>query len=105
MLSVELAEAAVFLRRSSDLTASGRRRYAAIEGTPAVVRGTVTLKLSKRTRIKQLEVFLEGNVVTKWPEGSLSCSPSSRERAEGRCCFRYRSKTHANLRNHDRAVV
>lgn len=68
-LHIGLTEPAVFLRHSSDIAASGRRRQVSAEDSPAMIRGVVTLKVSKRTRIKNIEVFLTGTVATEWPEG------------------------------------
>ncbi|KAG8934851.1 hypothetical protein FRC01_014017 [Tulasnella sp. 417] len=68
-LHIGLTEPAVFLRHSSDIAASGRRRQVSAEDPPALIRGIVTLKVPKRTRIKNIEVFLTGTVATEWPEG------------------------------------
>ncbi|KAG8949391.1 hypothetical protein FRC04_008626 [Tulasnella sp. 424] len=68
-LHLGLTEPAVFLRHSSDIAASGRRRQVSAEDGPSIIRGVVTLKVPKRTRIKNIEVFLTGTVATEWPEG------------------------------------
>jgi len=74
MLQIRLAEPVVFLRQSSDMTASGRHRATNAEAPPVVLRGILTLSLSKPTKIKSIEVNFSGLVKTEWPEGL--CSPS-----------------------------
>ncbi|KAG8929308.1 hypothetical protein FRC03_008933 [Tulasnella sp. 419] len=69
MLHVNLTEPVIFLRRSGDTTASGRRRQPTVDPPPAVLRGIVTLKLSKPTKIKTVSVNFSGIVKTEWPEG------------------------------------
>lgn len=39
------------------------------DAPPAVLRGILTLRLNKPTRIKRIEVKLEGKSRTEWPEG------------------------------------
>ncbi|KAG8929756.1 hypothetical protein FRC02_005104 [Tulasnella sp. 418] len=69
MLHVNLTEPVIFLRRSGDTTASGRRRQPTVDPPPAVLRGIVSLKLSKATKIKTVSVNFTGIVKTEWPEG------------------------------------
>ena len=38
---------------------------------PALLRGLLTLKLVKPTRIKSIEVLLEGISRTDWPDGAI----------------------------------
>ena len=60
-LSIRLAESVVFLRGSSDATYS-RRRHAHPDAPPAMLRGLLSLHLSKPTRISSIEILLEGKV-------------------------------------------
>ncbi|KAG8894114.1 hypothetical protein FRB99_001501 [Tulasnella sp. 403] len=69
MLHIGLTEPVVFLRHSSDLTASGRRRQVTSETTPSILRGILTLKLNKPTKIKNVEISIIGTSRTHWPEG------------------------------------
>ncbi|KAG8860096.1 hypothetical protein FRB96_004119 [Tulasnella sp. 330] len=68
-LTIGLTEPTIFLRRSGDVTASGRRRQESSDAPPAVLRGVLTLKLTNPMKIKDIKVFLEGKCVTEWPEG------------------------------------
>jgi hypothetical protein len=38
---------------------------------PALLRGLLTLKLVKPTRVKSIEVLLEGTSKTDWPDGGI----------------------------------
>ncbi|KAG8709975.1 hypothetical protein FRC08_017803 [Ceratobasidium sp. 394] len=67
-LDIRLAEPVVFLRGSSD-TVARRRNAAPPETAPAMVRGILTLKLAKATKIKSIGITLEGRAKTEWPEG------------------------------------
>ncbi|KAF8518444.1 hypothetical protein JB92DRAFT_2828728 [Gautieria morchelliformis] len=68
-LSIRLAESVVFLRGSND-SANARRRSAHSDAPPAMLRGLLTLHLSKATRISSIEVLLEAKSTIQWPEGS-----------------------------------
>ncbi|KAG8991489.1 hypothetical protein FRB94_012468, partial [Tulasnella sp. JGI-2019a] len=68
-LTIGLTEPTIFLRRSNEVTASGRRRQMSSDAPPAVLRGLLTLKLTAPMKIKDIKVFLEGKTVTEWPEG------------------------------------
>ncbi|KAG9126166.1 hypothetical protein FRC07_004603, partial [Ceratobasidium sp. 392] len=67
-LDIRLAEPVVFLRGSSD-TIARRRNVAHAESPPAMLRGILTLKLAKATKIKSISITLEGRAKTEWPEG------------------------------------
>lgn len=47
----------------------GRRQLVQADTTPAILRGVLTLRLQKPTRIKKIEIKLEGKARTEWPEG------------------------------------
>ncbi|KAJ9097265.1 hypothetical protein QFC21_004934 [Naganishia friedmannii] len=49
--------------------ARGRPMQARSDEPPAVIRGLLTLKLTKPSRIRRIEVKLEGKARTEWPEG------------------------------------
>lgn len=49
--------------------ARGRPLQARSDEPPAVIRGLLTLKLTKPSRIRRIEVKLEGKARTEWPEG------------------------------------
>ncbi|KZT21064.1 hypothetical protein NEOLEDRAFT_801051 [Neolentinus lepideus HHB14362 ss-1] len=65
-LCIRLTESVVFLRAPD---AIGRRRAQNYDGPPAMLRGLLTLDLVKPTRIKSIEVELQGKSTTAWPEG------------------------------------
>ncbi|KAG8732449.1 hypothetical protein FRC11_013569 [Ceratobasidium sp. 423] len=67
-LDIRLAEPVVFLRGSGDAT-SRRRQGVPPDTAPAMVRGILTLKLAKATRIQSIAISLEGRAKTEWPEG------------------------------------
>ena len=60
-LSIRLAESVVFLRGSIE-PAHSRRRHAPTDAPPAMLRGLLTVHLSKPTRISSIEIELEGKV-------------------------------------------
>jgi hypothetical protein len=60
-LSIRLTESVVFLRGSTDAIA-GRRRHDVGETPPAMLRGLLTLDLSKPTRVSSIELELQGKV-------------------------------------------
>lgn len=68
-VSLRLTEPVIFLRSGSD-SASRRRRRGRAEYPPALLRGLLTLKLVKPTKIKSIEVEFEGLTRTDWPDGS-----------------------------------
>ena len=68
-LDIRLAEPVVFLRGSGD-AATRRRNAAPVETAPAMVRGILTLKLAKATKIRSIGITLEGKAKTEWPEGA-----------------------------------
>ncbi|KAH7883229.1 hypothetical protein F5I97DRAFT_1903389 [Phlebopus sp. FC_14] len=63
-LSIQLTEPVTFLRPQEH-----PRRYED-HTPPAVVRGLLSLKLAKPTKISSIEVELQGNAFTAWPEGA-----------------------------------
>lgn len=63
-LTISLTENTVFLR-GVDFT--GRRRNHDNE-TPAIIRGLLTLELSKPTRISSIEIELQGKTATSLPD-------------------------------------
>ncbi|CEL52563.1 Putative arrestin-related trafficking adapter C2D10,04 OS=Schizosaccharomyces pombe (strain 972 / ATCC 24843) GN=SPBC2D10.04 PE=1 SV=1 [Rhizoctonia solani AG-1 IB] len=67
-LDIRLAEPVVFLRGSGDVT-SRRRQGVPQDTAPAMVRGILTLKLAKATKIRSIAISLEGKAKTEWPEG------------------------------------
>ncbi|CAE6538137.1 unnamed protein product [Rhizoctonia solani] len=67
-LDIRLAEPVVFLRGSGDAI-SRRRQGVPPDTAPAMVRGILTLKLAKATKIRSIAISLEGKAKTEWPEG------------------------------------
>ena len=68
-LQIRLTEPVVFLRGpSTGLDFRGRPQVIR-EAQPAMLRGLLTLRLTKPTRIRKIEVKLEGKSRTEWPEG------------------------------------
>ncbi|KDQ20201.1 hypothetical protein BOTBODRAFT_170202 [Botryobasidium botryosum FD-172 SS1] len=67
-LTIRLTEPVVFLR-ASDANLSRRAPAAGDAGPPAALRGLLELKLSKPTKIKSIDIVLEGKARTEWPEG------------------------------------
>lgn len=69
-LQIRLTEPVIFLRGPSTGTDfRGRPQITARDGQPAMVRGLLTLRLHKPTRIRSITVSLEGKSRTEWPEG------------------------------------
>lgn len=70
-LSIRLTEPITYLRgTATGEDFRGRRQLVSADAPPAVLRGLLTLRLTKAsTRIKRIEVRLEGKVRTEWPEG------------------------------------
>ncbi|KII95641.1 hypothetical protein PLICRDRAFT_129539 [Plicaturopsis crispa FD-325 SS-3] len=64
-LTIRLTESVVFLR-SADF--SGRRSNAA-DSQPSMLRGLLVLNIAKPTRISSIELELQGNSTTSWPDG------------------------------------
>lgn len=67
ILTIKLMEPFVFV------TAPTRHVHRAAEsgaGGPVLVRGLLTLKVPKPTKITGIDVTLTGQSVTDWPEGS-----------------------------------
>ena len=60
-LSIRLTESVVFLRGSIE-AAHSRRRHSPPDAPPAMLRGLLTVHLSKPTRISSVEIVLEGKV-------------------------------------------
>ncbi|EMD33151.1 hypothetical protein CERSUDRAFT_160706 [Gelatoporia subvermispora B] len=65
-LEIRLTEPVVFLRAGD---ATGRPRHMQPDAPPGLVRGLLTLRLVKPTRISSIEIELVGKASTAWPEG------------------------------------
>ncbi|WWD20206.1 hypothetical protein CI109_104682 [Kwoniella shandongensis] len=69
-LQIRLTEPVIFLKGpSTGLDFRGRPQTVRQDGQPAMVRGLLTLRLSKPTRIRSITIKLEGKARTEWPEG------------------------------------
>ncbi|WWC73545.1 uncharacterized protein I206_107517 [Kwoniella pini CBS 10737] len=69
-LQIRLTEPVIFLKGpSTGLDFRGRPQAVRQDGQPAMVRGLLTLRLSKPTRIRSISIKLEGKARTEWPEG------------------------------------
>jgi hypothetical protein len=69
-LQIRLTEPVIFLRGpSTGLDFRGRPQAVREDAPPAMLRGLLTLRLSKPTRIRKIEIKLEGKARTEWPEG------------------------------------
>ncbi|KAL7424873.1 hypothetical protein Q5752_000559 [Cryptotrichosporon argae] len=69
-IQIRLTEPVIFLRGPSTGTDfRGRPQAVRTDGQHAMVRGLLTLRLSKPTRIRRVDVTLEGKGRTEWPEG------------------------------------
>jgi len=72
-LQIRLTEPVIFLKGpSTGLDFRGRPQAIAADAQPAMLRGLLTLRLSKPTRIRKIEIKLEGKARTEWPEGESS---------------------------------
>ncbi|WWC65955.1 uncharacterized protein I303_108577 [Kwoniella dejecticola CBS 10117] len=69
-LQIRLTEPVIFLKGpSTGLDFRGRPQAVRQDGQPAIVRGLLTLRLTKPTRIRSISIKLEGKARTEWPEG------------------------------------
>lgn len=69
-LQIRLTEPVIFLKGpSTGLDFRGRPQAVRQDGQPAMVRGLLTLRLNKPTRIRSITIKLEGKARTEWPEG------------------------------------
>ncbi|WVQ96129.1 hypothetical protein IAU59_003231 [Kwoniella sp. CBS 9459] len=69
-LQIRLTEPVIFLKGpSTGLDFRGRPQTVRQDGQPAMVRGLLTLRLNKPTRIRSIAIKLEGKARTEWPEG------------------------------------
>ncbi|KAK8849580.1 hypothetical protein IAR55_004915 [Kwoniella newhampshirensis] len=69
-LQIRLTEPVIFLKGpSTGLDFRGRPQTVRQDGQPAMVRGLLTLRLTKPTRIRNITIKLEGKARTEWPEG------------------------------------
>lgn len=69
-LQIRLTEPVIFLKGpSTGLDFRGRPQTVTEDGQPAMVRGLLTLRLNKPTRIRSITIKLEGKARTEWPEG------------------------------------
>lgn len=72
-LQIRLTEPVVFLRGpTTGLDHRGRPTGIDANAAPAMLRGLLTLRLSKATRIRSITVKLDGKSRTEWPEGEHS---------------------------------
>lgn len=70
-LQIRLTEPVIFLRGpSTGLDFRGRPQVVRQDGQPAMLRGLLTLRLTKPTRIRSIIVRLDGKARTEWPEGA-----------------------------------
>jgi hypothetical protein len=70
-LQIRLTEPVIFLRGpSTGLDFRGRPQVVRQDGQPAMLRGLLTLRLTKPTRIRSIIVRLDGRARTEWPEGA-----------------------------------
>lgn len=82
-VSLQLTEPVIFLRTGSDSSSQSRRRRAGrAEYPPALLRGLLTLKIVKPTRIKSIDVILEGSARTDWPDAGNGIAARRMEIAE-----------------------
>lgn len=67
-LSIRLTEPVIFLRSATEQASSRRQRGRVGNDAPALLRGLLTLKLTKPARISSIEVILQGISQTQLPE-------------------------------------
>lgn len=72
-LQIRLTEPVIYLKGPSTGADFRGRPQHARDGQQAMVRGLLTLRLAKATRIRSITVTLEGKSRTEWPEGR-SCA-------------------------------
>ena len=76
-LQIRLTEPVIFLRGpSTGLDGRGRPQIVRNDGQPAMLRGLLTLRLSKPTRIRSISIQFTGKARTEWPEGTIAYSLS-----------------------------
>ncbi|ORY34869.1 or S-antigen, C-terminal domain-domain-containing protein [Naematelia encephala] len=69
-LQIRLTEPVIFLKGpSTGLDFRGRPQTVRQDAQPAMLRGLLTLRLGKPTRIRSIVIRLEGKARTEWPEG------------------------------------
>lgn len=69
-LQIRLTEPVIFLRGpSTGYDFRGRPQVVRQDAPPAMLRGLLTLRLNKATRIRKIDIKLEGKARTEWPEG------------------------------------
>jgi len=69
-LQIRLTEPVIFLRGpSTGLDFRGRPQVVRDDGQPAMLRGLLTVRLAKPTRIRTISIQLAGKARTEWPEG------------------------------------
>ena len=82
-LQIRLTEPVIFLRGpSTGFDFRGRPQIVRADAPPAMLRGLLTLRLNKPTRIRKIDIKFEGKARTEWPEGALSASSGHREVSE-----------------------
>lgn len=78
-LQIRLTEPVIYLRGPSTGADFRGRPVHAPDGQHAMVRGLLTLRLAKATRIRSITLTLEGKSRTEWPEGEYGvCTLTSR---------------------------
>jgi hypothetical protein len=68
-LNLALTEPFVFLHTGNDSSSHRRRRQLAGGESASMLRGVLSLKLSKPMRVTSIETELIGESRTEWPEG------------------------------------
>ncbi|ORX37870.1 hypothetical protein BD324DRAFT_656128 [Kockovaella imperatae] len=69
-LQIRLTEPVTFLKGpTTGLDFRGRPQVIGTDAQPAQLRGLLTLRLAKPTRIRKIEIKLEAKTRTEWPEG------------------------------------
>ena len=101
-LQIRLTEPVLFLKGpSTGLDFRGRPQVISANAQPAQLRGLLTLRLHKPTRIRKIEIKLEGRTRTEWPEGELASEYGRKARAEFSVLFRYWSSAHGDARREE----
>lgn len=96
-LQIRLTEPVIFLKGpSTGLDFRGRPQTVRQDGQPAMVRGLLTLRLNKPTRIRSITIKLEGKARTEWPEGRAPVFEAYRVNTL-MLFVRYRGETYGNL--------
>jgi hypothetical protein len=71
-LQIRLTEPVIFLRGpSTGFDFRGRPQTVRQDAPPAMLRGLLTLRVNKPTRIRKIDIKFEGKARTEWPEGEF----------------------------------